>query len=182
MVARPAVVAVCLDSEHRFSKTPVAVITLIAGSGVLGDAHAGATVQHRFVAARDPAKPNLRQVHLIDAQFFSLAAQHGFDVGPGDLGENITTGNLDPLKLPRDIRLNIGSAVVLRVTGLRNPCYQINNFRQGLLKVALGKDEDGHVARLVGIMTVVEHGGQVQPGDRISVDLPPAPHQPLAVV
>jgi MOSC domain-containing protein YiiM len=182
MGARATVVAVSQDSEHRFSKVPVDVITLVEGLGVRGDAHAGATVQHLFVAKKDPGRPNLRQVHIIDTEFLALAAAHGFDVAPGDLGENITTEHLDPLGLPRDALLHIGAEAVLRVTGLRNPCYQINDFRKGLLKVALGKDEDGHVARRVGIMTVVEHGGAVQSGDGIRVVLPPEPRESLTVV
>ncbi len=175
-------VAVSLAGDHRFSKIPVRAITVIEGVGVRGDAHAGTTVQHRFVAEKDPAQPNLRQVHLIDTEFFALAAEHGFDVTPGDLGENITTENLDPLGLPRDTRLHIGAEVVLHVTGLRNPCYQIDGFRKGLLKVAVGRGEDGQVARRVGIMTVAEHGGQVRAGDAIRVVLPPEPHQSLSVV
>ena len=175
-------VAVCLDSEHRFSKGPVDVIEIVEGVGVRGDAHAGKTVQHLFQVEKDPSRPNLRQVHIIDTQFFALAAEHGFDVGPGDLGENITSEHLDSLALPRDACLRIGPEVVLRVTGLRNPCHQINDFRKGLLKVALGKDGDGQVARRVGIMAIVERGGAVRAGDAIRVDLPPEPHRPLAVV
>ncbi len=175
-------ISVNADAEHRFSKPRVPSIELEAGIGVVGDAHAGATVQHRYLVAKDPDRPNLRQVHLVDTEFLDLAAEHGFDVEPGDLGENITTTGLLPLSLPKDTIVRIGADVVLRVTGLRNPCSQINEFRPGLLKVALCEEADGTVARRVGIMAVVDTGGRVQPGDGIVVELPAEPHEALPVL
>lgn len=176
------VIAVSVDDEHRFSKVPRPWIDLLVGHGVVGDAHAGATVQHRSRVARDPDQPNLRQVHLIDTSFFALAAQHGFAIGPGDLGENITTDGLDLLSLPQGTVLRIGREVLLQVTGLRNPCHQINTFRAGLLTVAVGTDQAGHVVRRVGIMAVVLVGGRIESGDGIDWESPPPPHHPLVVV
>jgi MOSC domain-containing protein YiiM len=173
------VVAVCRDEEHRFSKVAVDEIQLLPGLGVSGDAHLGATVQHRSRVAVDPTQPNLRQVHLVHAELFAQVAEHGFDVDAGQLGENMTTRGLDLLALPRGAVLRIGNDAVVEITGLRNPCQQINTFQPGLLKQVLTKDSAGELVRRAGVMGVVLAGGVVRPGNSIVVQLPPAPHQPL---
>lgn len=176
------VVGLAVDDLHRFSKPPVDGILLVRGHGVLGDAHAGEKVQHRSRVARDPDQPNLRQVHLLHAEFLDLARRHGFDVAGGDLGENILTRGLDVLALPRDTRLHIGPEAVVRVTGLRNPCRQIDDLHRGLLKVALGRDDAGEAVRRAGVMGVVEAGGRVHIGDAITAVLPAEPHVHLEPV
>jgi MOSC domain-containing protein YiiM len=173
------VVAVARDGEHRFSKQSVASITILAGLGVEGDAHQGVTVKHRSRVAADPSQPNLRQVHLIHAELFDELAAKGFEVAPANLGENITTKDVDILGLPRSTILRIGAEVVLEVTGLRNPCAQIERFQTGLLAAVLDRGPSGELIRKAGIMTVVHSGGAVRPGDRIVVELPPPPHLPL---
>jgi MOSC domain-containing protein YiiM len=199
MVAR--VVAVSRDEIHRFSKAPAEAITLVAGMGVAGDAHAGTLVQHRSRVRRDPNQPNLRQVHLIHAELLEEARAAGHDVEPGGLGENILTEGLDLLALPTDTRLLIG-ATVLRVTGLRNPCRQINEYSSGLLKVVVARLDDVAstsdvtlgatggaqsidgvgIVRKAGIMAVVERGGDVHRDMPVEVVLPEEPHRPLAPV
>ncbi len=178
---RPQVAAVARRMGHHFSKRTVDSIALLAGLGVEGDGHAGDTVQHRSRVRRDPTQPNLRQVHLLPAELFDELREQGYLVGPGELGENITTQGLDILALPRETLLGIGGATV-EVTGLRNPCYQIDQFRRGVLSAVLGRDGDGMVVRRAGIMGVVTVGGRVAPGDPIEVVLPPAPHSPLEPV
>ncbi|CAN5382335.1 MOSC domain-containing protein [soil metagenome] len=173
------VVAVARDGQHRFSKSPVDRITILAGMGVEGDAHQGSRVRHRSRVAVDPTQPNLRQVHLIHAELFDELRAKGHDVGPADLGENITTQGIDLLALPRGTRLRIGDTAVLEVTGLRNPCGQIEAFQRGLLAAVLDRGPSGEVIRKAGIMTIVEQGGIVRPQDRVIVDLPPLPHHPL---
>lgn len=173
------VIAVCRDSEHRFSKTPAAEVVLLPGLGVQADAHRGVTVQHRSRVAVDPTQPNLRQVHLIGAELFAEVAEYGFDVEPGQLGENVTTAGLDLLGLPRGTRLHLGKEAVIELTGLRNPCQQINGFRAGLLKQVLTTDENGEPVRKAGVMSVVLTGGVVRPGDPIITQLPATPHRPL---
>jgi MOSC domain-containing protein YiiM len=148
---------------------------------VVGDAHYGVTVQHRSRVAADPSQPNLRQVHLIHAELFDRLADAGFVVGPGDLGENITTRGIDLLALPVGARLTVGGAVVT-VTGLRNPCRQINTFRSGLLKQVVRTTATGTVERLAGVMGIVSRSGLVRPGDQVGTDLPPGPHLPLTRV
>ena len=199
MVGR--VVAVSRDELHRFSKVPTDTITLVEGMGVAGDAHAGTLVQHRSRVRRDPNHPNLRQVHLLQAELLDEARAAGHDVPPGGLGENILTEGVDLLALPTDTRLRIG-ATVLRATGLRNPCRQINDYSPRLLNVVVArvdgvmstsdvmlgptggaKSVDGvAIVRRAGIMSVVECGGEVRPGMAIEVVLPEAPHHPLAPV
>jgi MOSC domain-containing protein YiiM len=178
----PYVRGVSKDGEHRFSKQPCERITLVKGIGVQGDAHAGVTVQHLSRVARDPTQPNLRQVHLIHAEFFDDARRHGYELSQGDLGENILTQGLDVLSLPQDTLLHIGPEAVVRVTGLRNPCQQIENFRRGLLKVAVGRDDNADIVRKAGVMAVVEAGGAIHPSDAIAVELPPEPHRALECV
>lgn len=97
---------------------------------------------------------------------------------PGDLGENIVTRGVDLLGLSRDTLLHIGEQVVLRVTGLRNPCTQIDAFAPGLLKEVALKTPQG-IVRKAGIMTVAEHGGIVRSGHSIKVVPPAGPHIPL---
>ena len=176
------VLAVARDERHRFSKLARAEITLIAGLGVEGDAHAGATVQHRSRVAIDPSQPNLRQVHLLHAELFDELRTAGFEVGPADLGENITTKGLDLLALPTGALLRIGKEAVIEVTGLRNPCHQIDRFQSGLLSAVLVRGPGGKMARKAGIMGTVTRGGPVRVNDPIEVILPPLPHVALARV
>lgn len=180
MAASPGhVVAVARDTAHRFSKIPVASIRIIAGLGVADDAHQGDTVKHRSRVAADPTQPNLRQVHLLHAELFEELNAKGFAVAPGALGENITTHGIDLLALPRGAVLRIGREVALEVTGLRNPCGQIERFHPGLLAAVLGRGAQGEIIRKAGIMSIVLAGGAVAPGDRITIEMPPRPHQPL---
>ena len=180
MINEPAtVVAVSRDGDHRFSKPQTQEILLLAGLGVHGDAHAGTTVQHRSRVAADPTQPNLRQVHLLHAELFAELDAQGFAVQPGQLGENITTQNLDLLALPCGTQLRIGPEAVVEVTGLRNPCAQINAFQPRLLNAVLGREGDGEVVRKAGIMGIVVTGGRVAPGDGIVVCLPAEPHRAL---
>ncbi|MFV2022544.1 MOSC domain-containing protein [Micromonospora sp. LOL_023] len=179
MDVQPVVVAVSFDGGHRFSKPVVNEITLLAGLGVAGDAHAGVTVKHRSRVAANPTQPNLRQVHLIHGELHDELRAQGFAVDPGQLGENVTTRGLDLLALPRGTLLRLGPHAVVEVTGLRNPCQQINTFRPGVLKAVLDKDEAGNLVRKAGIMSIVLDGGPVRAGDLITVELPALPHLPL---
>jgi len=181
-MTNPVVVAVSRDSEHRFSKAIADEITLRKGFGVEGDTHAGVTVQHRSRVAVDPTQPNLRQVHVIHAELHDDLRAQGFAVEAGQMGENVTTRGLDLLALPAGTLLRLGPDAVVEVTGLRNPCNQINDFRSGMLKAVLDKDEQGHVIRKAGIMAIVVRSGSVKTGDPIRVDLPDQPHRPLDCV
>ncbi|MCJ1715242.1 MOSC domain-containing protein [Curtobacterium sp. VKM Ac-2922] len=180
--AGPRVIAVSRDGDHHFSKPVVDEVVLVEGWGIEGDAHAGTTVQHRSRVARDPSQPNLRQVHLIHAEVFDEVAADGFHVEPGQMGENITTRGIDLLGLPEGTVLHLGDAARVRVTGLRNPCQQINDFEPGLLRAVLGRAEDGTVERKGGVMSVVLAGGAVRPGDEIRIELPAGDPQPLQPV
>jgi MOSC domain-containing protein YiiM len=173
------VTAVSLSAAHTFSKERQDRIRLLAGLGVEGDAHMGETVKHRSRVAQDPTQPNLRQVHLIHAELHEELREAGFDVAAGQMGENITTRGVELLRLPRGTRLHLGETAVVEVTGLRNPCPQLDHFRQGLLAAVLGRDEQGNLTRKAGIMGIVLEGGVVQPGDLIRTELPPEPHAPL---
>lgn len=169
------VVAVAAHVAHAFSKPQRREIRLLDGLGVEGDAHCGATVKHRSRVATDPTQPNLRQVHLIQAELFDELAARGHRLGPGDLGENVLTRGVDLLALPRGARLRLGAEAVVEVTGLRNPCAQIERFQTGLLAAVLGRAPDGSLIRKAGVMGVVHAAGVVRPGDIVVVELPPAP-------
>jgi MOSC domain-containing protein YiiM len=177
------VISVNRNDEYSFSKPARDQIVLLAGLGVDGDVHAGVTVKHRSRVAADPTAPNLRQVHLIHAELHDELRAHGFDVAAGQLGENVTTRGVDLLGLPRGTVLRFGSGgAAIEVTGLRNPCEQINRFRTGMLKQVLGRAADGTLIRRAGIMAVVLTGGPIRPGDRMAVELPAGPRQALAPV
>ena len=177
-----SVVSVSRDPEHRFSKEVVDDIVLIAGLGVEGDAHAGTTVQHRSRVARDPSQPNLRQVHLVHAELFDEVQDSGFEVAPGELGENVTTRGVDLLGLPRGAVLRLGPDAVVEVTGLRNPCVQIDGFEAGLMRELVTRDGTGQVVRKAGVMAVVLAGGRVAPDDEVVVELPDGEHEALQPV
>jgi MOSC domain-containing protein YiiM len=179
---QPYVVDVSMDKAHHFSKPVVDEVVLIEGWGVEGDAHAGTTVQHRSRVARDPSQPNLRQVHLMHAELFDEVAGAGFRVAPGQMGENVTTRGIDLLRLPTDTLLYLGADACVRVTGLRNPCQQINGFEPGLLREVLGRAEDGSIERKGGVMAVVVAGGTVRRGDHIRVEFPAGERTPLSPV
>lgn len=176
------VVAVSRSPRHRFSKANALAIRLVTGLGVEGDAHAGATVKHRSRARRDGSQPNLRQVHLMHAELHDELNRNGFDVAPGDLGENITTRGVDLHALSRGARICLGAEAVVEVTGLRNPCIQLDRFQPGLSQAVLGRGPDGRLIRKAGIMGIVAAGGEVHPGDPIRVEPPAGIHRPLEVV
>ena len=178
----PVVAAVSHSAKHRLVKSNQDSIRLLPGLGVDGDAHQGTTVKHRSRVARDPTQPNLRQVHLIHVELHKELRAAGFMVSAGQMGENITTQGIDLLRLPAGARLCLGGAVVVEVTGLRNPCAQLDRIQPGLMAATLGRDEHGNLVRKAGIMGVVIAGGEVRPGDPIRVELPPQPHRPLAPV
>ncbi|MGH8890646.1 MAG: MOSC domain-containing protein [Acidothermaceae bacterium] len=176
------VTAVSCSGDYTFTKPTRSAITLLEGLGVEGDVHMGVTVKHRSRVARDPTQPNLRQVHLMHAELHDELRAAGFDVDAGQLGENITTRGLPLLDLPTNTRLLIGSEAIIEVTGLRNPCVQIDHFGAGLLAKVVGRDPDGNVVRKAGVMAVVRKGGVVRAGDRIRLELPAQPHGRLEVV
>ncbi len=179
----PSVIAVHRSSSHSFSKfAEDDGITLIEGIGVEGDAHSGVTVKHRSRVARDASQPNLRQVHLIHAELFDELMKSDHAVWPGDLGENVTTRGIDLLGLSTGTILRLGTAGArVQLTGLRNPCSQIDKFQKGLMAAVLDRDAEGKLIRKSGVMAVVLAGGKVMPGDAIEVELPAlfAPLQPV---
>jgi MOSC domain-containing protein YiiM len=178
----PVVDSVHRSAVHKVTKPGVRGITLLAGRGVEGDAHMGETVKHRSRVARDPSQPNLRQVHLIHAELHDELATRGFAVGPGDMGENITTRGIDLLGLPVGTRLRLGTRAVVEITGLRNPCVQLDGLQPGLMAAVLDRDAEGRLVRKAGIMGVVITGGEVSGGDAITIELPARPHTPLEPV
>ena len=176
------VIATSASASHTFSKVNRPSIELVSGIGVQSDAHAGVRVRHRSRAARDPDQPNLRQVHLIQSELFAELQDLGFVVGPGDVGENITTAGIDLLDLPTSTRLRIGSSAVIEMTGLRNPCVQLDRFQDGLMSAVLDRDGQGRLIRKSGVMAIVLVGGRVAPGDDIEAEHPSPPYRPLQPV
>jgi MOSC domain-containing protein YiiM len=176
------VTAVSRSAEHSLSKPGQESIRLLQGLGVEGDAHLGETVKHRSRVARDPTAPNLRQVHLIHAELHDELRAAGFAVSAGQMGENVTTRGVDLLGLPAGTRLHLGDVAVVEVTGLRNPCAQLDRLQPGLMAAVLGRDEQGNLIRKAGVMGIVLAGGEVRPGDPIRIEMPQPPHQPLRPV
>ncbi len=180
-MTQPRVLAVCKSPGHTMSKPRTDSVRLIEGLGIEGDAHAGATVKHRSRAAKDPTLPNLRQVHLIHTELFDELKAKGFSVDPGQMGENITTAGIDLLSLPRGTRLRLGEQAVVELTGLRNPCSQIDGIQQGLMEAVLERRSTGLV-RKSGVMAIVVASGAVKADDPITISLPAHPHEPLKPV
>jgi MOSC domain-containing protein YiiM len=177
------VVAVSTGSSHGIGKDTQGAIRLIAGHGVDGDVHAGAKIKHRSRVRKDPAQPNLRQVHLIHRELHEELAEQGFpEIAPGEMGENVTTTGVALLDLPVGARLRLGGDAVVEVKGLRDPCSQLDGIAPGLMKAVLDRDEDGELVRKSGVMGVVLEGGEVRPGDPIEVELPAEPHVRLVPV
>ena len=181
MNGRASVVAVSAKARHGVNKANRAIIRLLAGEGVEGDAHCGATVRHRSRWRRDPTQPNLRQVHLLHSEFFEVLAAKGFAVTPGRMGENVTTRGVDLLGLPTGARLRLGPDAVVQLTGLRNPCYQLDQLQPGLMGACLER-HDGELVRLAGVMGVVLAAGGVRAGDTITIEMPQRPYTALDVV
>lgn len=173
------VISLSISPTHTFSKVVKKEIDLVAGEGVVGDAHRGVNVKHRSRVAKNPNQPNLRQVHLVHSELFDELNEKGFQVKPGDIGENILTEGIDLLGLPTGAQLKIGASARIEITGLRNPCLQLDHFQDGLMGATLDRDAEGNLVRKAGIMGIVLEGGTVQVGDTIEVTLPPEPHKPL---
>lgn len=171
--------SVSKSSTHTFSKNTCSKIFLIKGLGVEGDAHMGEKVKHRSRVSKDPNQPNLRQVHLIHTELFDELEEKGFSIKAGEIGENITTKGIELLKLPKDSILSIGETVKIKITGLRNPCIQLDSLKDGLMKAVLDKDEAGNLIRKAGVMGIVLEGGAVEIEDAITVELPPKPYTKL---
>ena len=174
--------AVSRSPTHTLTKPNEDSIRLLTGLGVDGDAHSGAKVKHRSRVRRDPSEPNLRQVHLIHAELHDELRAAGFEVDAGRMGENVTTRGLDLLALPAGARLRLGDSAVVEVTGLRDPCAQLDGIQPGLMAATLDRDERGELIRKAGVMAVVVAGGEVRPGDPITVELPPEPQRALELV
>lgn len=174
--------AVSVSPTHTMSKPNQPGIRLLEGLGVEGDAHMGETVKHRSRVARDPTQPNLRQVHLIHAELHDELRAQGFDLAAGQMGENVTTRGVDLLALPTGARLHIGSDAVVEITGLRNPCVQLDGIQNGLMAAVLDRDEKGNLIRKAGVMAIVLTTGNIRPGDTIRVEMAAAPHAPLQPV
>jgi MOSC domain-containing protein YiiM len=176
------ITAVSRSAAHTFSKSTQDSIRLLTGLGVEGDAHMGETVKHRSRVARNPNQPNLRQVHLVHAELLDELRNAGFTVSAGEIGENVATRGIDLLGLPTGTRLHLGATAVVEVTGLRNPCAQLDRFQPGLMAAVLDRDAQGRLIRKAGIMGIVLTGGDVRPDDPIRVELPPEPHRSLVPV
>jgi MOSC domain-containing protein YiiM len=176
------VVAVSRSASHRFSKSNELWIRLVASLGVEGDAHSGPTVKHRSRVARDPTQPNLRQVHLLHAELLTELEAKGFAIGAGQIGENILTKGIDLLGLGSGTRLHLGAEAVVEITGLRNPCVQLDRFRKGLMAAVLDRDDQGGLVRKAGVMAIVLNSGAVQQGDLIRVEPPDGLYRPLRPV
>ena len=176
------VTAVSRSATHTLIKPNQDSIRILAGLGVEGDAHQGETVKHRSRVAKDPNQVNLRQVHLMHAELHDELRAAGFNVLVGQMGENVTTRGVDLLGLPTDTRLHLGDSAVVEITGLRNPCAQLDKIQPGLMAATLDKDDQGNLIRKAGIMGIVLTGGDIRPGDAIRVELPPEPHRPLEPV
>ncbi|KAL2630260.1 hypothetical protein R1flu_014946 [Riccia fluitans] len=174
-----SVAAVSIKKEGLISKENQKSIRLITGEGVAEDAHCGEKVQHIYSKKVDPNQPNLRQVHLIHSELHDELKTAGFKVGPGQMGENVTTRGIDLLSLPLGTRLLIGSGAVLQVTGIREACSKLNTIQKGLLKAVQYSDGQGNMVRKAGIMSIVVQGAEIRPGDEIQVELPAYPHEPL---
>ena len=181
---QPAGVAVAVSRSpmHTLSKTSHPSIRLLAGLGVEADAHQGVHVKHRSRVARDPRQPNLRQVHLIHSELHAELKLAGFELAPGQMGENVTTQGIDLLSLPKGAKLQLGDSAVVEVTVLSNHCAQLEKIQPGLMPATLDRDEQGALLRKAGVMAVVLEGGEVVAGDPIRVELPPPPHVPLEPV
>ena len=178
----PKIIALASDGEHRFSKIARRELELVAGQGIAGDAHAGQLVQHLSRQAQDPSQPNQRQVHLIHKELFDELATEGFAIAPGEMGENITTQGIDLLGLSTGTRLQLGREAVIEITGLRNPCRQLNGLAPGLMAATLDKTIEGELIRKAGVMAVVVTGGTVVVGDGIEMQSLPLVHEPLLPV
>jgi MOSC domain-containing protein YiiM len=176
------VVAVSRSGSHTLAKANEPAIRLLAGLGVEGDAHAGETVRHRSRVRRDPTQPNLRQVHLIQAELHDELRAAGFEIAAGRMGENVTTRGVDLLRLPTGTRLRLGDEASVELTGLRNPCVQLDGIQPGLMAATLDRDRDGRLVRKAGVMAIVLADGVVRAGDEVAIELPPRPHRPLAPV
>jgi MOSC domain-containing protein YiiM len=176
------VTALASSASHSMSKAKRDALRLLEGLGVEGDAHLGVSVKHRSRVARDPSQPNLRQVHLIHGELHDELRALGFALEPGQMGENVTTRGVYLLALPTGTRLHLGSSAVVEVTGLRNPCQQLEGIAPGLMKAVLARDSRGELVRKAGVMGIVLAGGVVRVGDRIEIELPSAPHRWLEPV
>ena len=176
------IIGLANNAQHRFSKQPTRSLTLLAGLGVEGDAHAGRTVQHLSRMKQDPSQPNLRQVHLIHAELFDELALKGFAIAPGQMGENVTTRGINLLGLSAGTRLRLGGEAVIEIAGLRNPCHQLNGLAPGLMAATLDRDADGELIRKVGVMAVVIVSGEIAIGDAITLESVPLIHEPLGPV
>jgi MOSC domain-containing protein YiiM len=178
----PLVTSVSRSGQHTFTKPVVLTIRLVPGLGIEGDAHIGEKVKHRSRVRKNPNDPNLRQVHLIHEELFAELRHGGFDLAPGAIGENVTTCGIDLLGLPTGTRLRLGSDAVVEITGLRNPCRQLDGFQLGLMAAMLGRDAQGGLVRKSGVMGIVISGGDVTAGDPITVELPAGEPRPLQPV
>lgn len=179
---RAMVESVHRSESHDFTKATVEEVVLVAGVGIEGDAHAGATVQHVSRKKKDADRPNLRQVHLVSAELHEELVADGFDLDHGGFGENLVTRGIALGDLPVGTTLALGDDAIIVLTGLRDPCAQIDRHREGLRAAVAFDPGEGPKLFRDGAMAMVVRGGVVRTGDPIGVALPPEPHHPMRKV
>lgn len=100
-------VSINVSAEKGTQKRPVDRATLVAGHGIVGDAHAG---------------PWHRQISLLAEEDIATMSGAGIELGWGDFAENLTTRGVDLASLPVGTRLEIGGAE-LEVTQIGKECH-----------------------------------------------------------
>jgi MOSC domain-containing protein YiiM len=165
-----SVLAVCFNPQPGLPKPQASRITLIEDWGVQGDYHAGKTIRHRYLARKDPTRPNNRQVLLVDTVIHKMVREKGIQLAPGDLGENILVEGIDLMALPVGTRLQVGSAI-LELTEIRDPCSQLDGVHPGLHRAVEIHTADG-IQSQAGMLGVIIRGGIVRPEDTVQVIRP----------
>ena len=140
MTAR--IVSIQLCPGHREPMQLVSSATLITGVGMEGDKHA--------------ESKSFRQLLLADKE-----ALDAVGVTPGTIKENLTVEGLNVMDLPEGSQLRLGTSAVLEITKICEPCFRMDEIRDGLKQELEGRR--GMVARVV-------QGGTIRVGDPIRVE------------
>lgn len=151
--------AVCKNSSPGIPKHACTNIRLIADFGVEGDYHAGPFIRHRYLARKDPAARNHRQVLLSDERIFRDVAQCGITLFPGQLGENILVSDIGLMLLPIGTQLQIGASII-ELTEIRQPCDQLNAIHPKLLECVMPDKNDPGTYN-AGMFGVVLQSGDI---------------------
>ncbi len=162
-VGRTGTVAAIHTSKGGVPKRPC-LLARVTVDGLAGDWQ----LDRRYHGGPD------RAVCLYSLDRIMALREEGHPIVPGATGENVTLSGIDWDQVTPGARLQIGD-VLLEVTAYADPCKTIRGAFHGERFVRIGQKVHPGWSR---IYTRVLQGGELRPGDAVTLTPAPVPAPP----